>query len=157
MENLSPEWPEIGEDESGVFFTSHDVDFEAGDPDRLIDWIEDTIEAEGHDLSRLDFVFCSDEFLLEINRNHLAHDYYTDIITFPLNDNPILAEIYISIDRVAENAAGLTISFEDELHRVMIHGVLHLCGYDDHEEDDIRIIRKKEEACLKKLAVGSGQ
>ncbi|MBK9104710.1 MAG: rRNA maturation RNase YbeY [Saprospiraceae bacterium] len=135
-----------------MFFTSHDVDFEAGDPDRLIDWIEHAIGAEGHELSRLDFVFCSDEFLLEINRNHLAHDYYTDIITFPLNDNPILAEIYISIDRVAENAAGLTIPFEDELHRVMIHGVLHLCGYDDHEEDDIRVIRKKEEAYMAILA-----
>ncbi|HQW03710.1 MAG TPA: rRNA maturation RNase YbeY, partial [Saprospiraceae bacterium] len=93
-----------------------------------------------------------DEFLLEINRNHLDHDYYTDIITFPLNDNPLIAEIYISIDRVQENATGLNIPFEDELHRVMIHGVLHLCGYDDHEEEDIRVIRKKEEFYLKKLA-----
>lgn len=145
----------MGEDESGVFFTSHDVPFEPADPERLINWIAETIDTEGYELNRLDFVFCSDEFLLEINRNHLAHDYYTDIITFPLNDNPLLAEIYISIDRVTENAAGLIISFEDELHRVIIHGVLHLCGYDDHEEEDIRVIRKKEEECLRKLAVSS--
>lgn len=142
----------MGEDESGVYFTSHEVDYEPADPDRLIDWIADTIDAEGYELNRIDFVFCSDEFLLDINRNHLAHDYYTDIITFPLNDNPLLAELYISIDRVAENAAGLNIPFEDELHRVMIHGVLHLCGYDDHEEEDIRVIRKKEEAYLAILA-----
>ena len=91
----------MGEDESGVFFTSHDVAFEPADPERLINWIAETIDAEGYELNRLDFVFCSDEFLLEINRNHLAHDYYTDIITFPLNDNPLIAEIYISIDRVS--------------------------------------------------------
>ncbi len=152
MENLIPDWPETEEDESGIFFTSNDVAFEPTDPERLIQWILSTVEAEGHELNRLDIVFCSDEFLLEINRNHLDHDYYTDIITFPLNDNPLIAEIYISIDRVQENAAGLTIPFEDELHRVMIHGVLHLCGYDDHDDEDIRIIRKKENAYLKILA-----
>ena len=157
MENLIPDWPETEEDESGIFFTSSDVAFEPADPERLIQWILNTVEAEGYELNRLDIVFCSDEFLLEINRNHLDHDYYTDIITFPLNDNPLIAEIYISIDRVQENAAGLNISFEDELHRVMIHGVLHLCGYDDHEEEDIRMIRKKEEFYLKQLAVSSEQ
>jgi len=157
VENLIPDWPETEEDESGIFFTSNDVAFEPADPQRLIQWILNTVEAEGHELNRLDIVFCSDEFLLEINRNHLDHDYYTDIITFPLNDNPLIAEIYISIDRVQENAAGLNISFEDELHRVMIHGVLHLCGYDDHEEEDIRMIRKKEEFYLKQLAVSSEQ
>lgn len=152
MENLIPDWPETEGDESGIFFTSDDVAFEPTDPERLIQWIHDTVEAEGHELNRLDIVFCSDEFLLEINRTHLDHDYYTDIITFPLNDNPLIAEIYISIDRVQENAAGLNISFENELHRVMIHGVLHLCGYDDHEEDDIRVIRRKEEEYLLILA-----
>ena len=157
MENLIPDWPETEEDESGIFFNSNDVAFEPADPERLIQWILNTVEAESHELNRLDIVFCSDEFLLEINRNHLDHDYYTDIITFPLNDNPLIAEIYISIDRVQENAAGLNISFEDELHRVMIHGVLHLCGYDDHEEEDIRMIRKKEEFYLKQLAVSSEQ
>jgi len=157
VEDLIPDWPDTEEDESGIFFTSHDVDFTPGDPERLIQWITNTIESEGHELNRIDFVFCSDNFLLEINKAHLDHDYFTDIITFPLNDNPLMAEIYISTDRVKENAEGLKIAFEDELHRVMIHGVLHLCGYDDHEEEDIRVIRNKEEACLKKLAVSSEQ
>jgi rRNA maturation RNase YbeY len=155
VEDLIPDWPDTGEDDSGIFFTAHDVDFTPDDPDRLVQWISDAIEAEGYDLNRLDFVFCSDAFLLEINRVHLDHDYFTDIITFPLNENPLMAEIYISTDRVKENAEGLKISFEEELHRVMIHGVLHLCGYDDHEEDDIRVIRKKEEDYLRKLVVRS--
>lgn len=154
MEDLIPDWPETEEDESGIFFTSNDVAFEPADPDRLIQWILNTFDAEGHELNRLNIVFCSDEFLLEINRNHLDHDYYTDIITFPLNDNPLIAEIYISTERVQENAAGLHIPFEDELHRVMIHGVLHLCGYDDHEDSDIIVIRKKEEDYLRILAEG---
>lgn len=143
----------MGEDESGVFFTTHDVDFTPANPEQLIQWISDTVESEGFALNRLDFVFCSDAFLLEINRTHLDHDYFTDIITFPLNDDPLMAEIYISTERVKENAEGLNIPFEEELHRVMIHGVLHLCGYDDHEEDDIRMMRKKEEEWLKKLKV----
>lgn len=151
MEDLIPDWPDTGEEESGVFFTAHDVDFTPDHPEHLIQWITDTIETEGQELHRLDFVFCSDTYLLEINKAHLDHDYYTDIITFPLQDNPLLAEIYISTDRVKENAEGLQIPFEEELHRVMIHGVLHLCGYDDHETDDIEIIRKKEGFYLKKL------
>jgi len=152
---MSQEWPELTEEESGVFFTPHDVDLELSDPDALTLWIVDTIEEEGFELNRLDIVFCSDEFLLEINRTHLDHDYYTDIITFPLNKNPLLAEIYISAERVLENANGLGVSFDDELNRVMIHGVLHLCGYDDHEEEDIKLMRKKEEEYLKKLEVSS--
>jgi rRNA maturation RNase YbeY len=152
VEDLIPDWPDTEENESGIFFTSHDVDFSLDDADRIQEWIHFTVEEEGYALNRLDLIFCSDAFLLEINKAHLDHDYYTDIITFPLNDNPMIAEIYISIDRVRENAEGLNIPFEDELHRVMIHGVLHLCGYDDHEEEDIRVIRKKEEESLKKLA-----
>jgi len=152
VEDLNPDWPETGEDdESGVFFTSHDVEFEPAHPERLVEWILETIESEGQELTRLDIVFCSDAFLLEINQKHLGHDFYTDIITFPLNENPLLAEIYISIDRVKENAQSLHIPFENELHRVMIHGVLHLCGYDDHEEEDIQIIRKKEDFYLGEL------
>ena len=151
MEDLNPEWPDTGEEEFGIFFTVHEVAFELRDPEIFEQWISDCIETEGRSLSRLDFVFCTDPFLLEINRTHLDHDYFTDIITFPLNDDPLIAEIYISIDRVKENASTLGIPFEEELKRVIIHGVLHLCGYDDHEEDDIRIIREKEEEWIRKL------
>jgi rRNA maturation RNase YbeY len=114
-------------------------------------WLTDAIEEEGYELGRIDYIFCSDEFLLDINRTHLQHEDYTDIITFPLEENPIVGEIYISIERVGENALAFNTAFEDELHRVMIHGVLHLCGYDDHEEDDIQEIRAKEEEYLARL------
>lgn len=111
----------------------------------------ETIESEGHTLERIDYIFCSDEFLLKVNRAHLDHDEYTDIITFPLEEDPIVGEIYISIDRVRENADSFGVSFEEELHRVMIHGVLHLCGYDDHEDDDIEEIREKEAFYIGKI------
>jgi probable rRNA maturation factor len=152
VENIDPTaWPETGDDPSGVFFTSHEVSFELQDQDLVREWMIQTANAEAFDLNRLDVVFCSDDFLLEINKTHLNHDYYTDIITFPLHPNPIQAEVYISIDRVKENAAALNIPFTLELHRVIIHGLLHLCGYDDHEEKDIRQIRSKEEFYLKLL------
>lgn len=148
MEDLSGFWPEPEETETGIFYTCHDVDLEINDPDRWSRWIQQAIDSEGYELTRIDYIFCSDAFLLEVNQTHLNHDTYTDIITFPLNDNPIIAEIYVSIERVKENAESLSIPFEQELQRVMIHGILHLCGYDDHEEDDIARIRQKEEAYL---------
>jgi rRNA maturation RNase YbeY len=149
VEDLNPAWPETGGEESGIFFTTHEVDFEIPEHEHLHTWIRQTVEAEGGELNRIDFVFCSDPFLLEMNRVHLGHDTYTDIITFPLNTNPLMAEIYISVDRVNENATQLHIPFDEELRRVMIHGVLHLLGYDDHAEEDIRIIREKEASYLK--------
>lgn len=151
MEDLIPDWPDTGEEEAGIFFTSHDEEFALSDEDRVAAWVADAIAAEGLELHRLDFVFCSDAFLLDINIRHLSHDFYTDIITFPLNEDPLIAEIYISIDRVRDNAKSLNIPFETELYRVIIHGVLHLCGYDDHEEDDIQLIRMKEEEYIRKI------
>ena len=149
MENIIvPSWPGIHRENPSVFFTSHEIDFDLIDPERNVVWLTGAIEEEGFELGRIDFIFCSDEFLLDINRTHLRHDDYTDIITFPLEENPIVGEIYISIERVRENAFAFDTPFEDELHRVMIHGVLHLCGYDDHEEDDIEEIRAKEEEYL---------
>lgn len=150
MEDIDPFWPEA-DDDSGIFFTCHDVDLDIPDHDAWSAWIQETIRDEGYEMARIDYIFCSDEFLLEVNRTHLDHDFYTDIITFPLNANPIMAEIYISVDRVRENAAAYAASFQDELLRVIIHGILHLCGYDDHDEDDIALIRKKEEYYLKKV------
>jgi rRNA maturation RNase YbeY len=148
VEDLTPDWPDTEEAPTGIFFTCHDVHVDLSAADTWMAWITGTISAEGYSLARIDYIFCSDAFLLEVNQTHLGHDDYTDIITFPLNTDPILAEIYISIDRVKENAQQHGISFEEELHRVMIHGVLHLCGYDDHEEEDIALMRKKENEYL---------
>lgn len=149
MENIVPSWPGIHRHEPSVNFASHNIDFKLKAEKRITAWVIETIEAEGYELDRIDFIFCSDDFLLDINRTHLHHDEYTDIITFPLEENPITGEIYISVDRVKENAASFQTSFDNELRRVMIHGVLHLCGYDDHEEGEIEEIREKEDKYLR--------
>ena len=102
-------------------------------------------------LDSLSYVFCSDEYLLKINREFLNHDFYTDIITFDLSETQVgvIGEIYISLDRVKENAAGLGISFSEELLRVLFHGALHLCGYRDKKKAEIMEMRKKEEQYLR--------
>ena len=148
MENIVPSWPGIHKEESGIKFTSHLIDFILDDEEAHIDWISDCIAAEGFAIGNVDYIFCSDEFLHEMNRKHLKHDSYTDIITFPYEEDPVTGEIFISIDRVTENAKTFKTSFDNELRRVMIHGVLHLCGYDDHKKSDIEEIREKEELYL---------
>jgi probable rRNA maturation factor len=96
-------------------------------------------------LKRLDYVFCSDELLLNINQEFLKHDYYTDIITFNLSETKdVQGEIYVSIDRVKENAASNNIFFKEELARVLFHGALHLCGYKDKKKEETSLMRKKE-------------
>jgi probable rRNA maturation factor len=114
-------------------------------------FIVSLFQAEGKRLSTLDYVFCSDEYLLDINREHLQHDYYTDIITFELSDTPsiISGEIYISVPRVKENAVTHNSSFGLELLRVIFHGALHLCGYRDKKKSEITIMRQKEEEYLR--------
>ena len=140
-----PSWPGIHSDEEGINFTSHQIDFTLPDAKQHRAWLMNAVDAEGFQLQRVDYIFCSDDYLLDINKSYLVHDFYTDIITFPFEEDPILGEIYISIERVKENAESFDTPFEDELRRVMIHGILHLCGYDDHEEPDIEEMRNKED------------
>ena len=101
-------------------------------------------------LESLTYIFCSDQYLLEINRQYLNHDYYTDIITFNLAQDPKLVsgEIYISIDRVRDNAQNFNTSFKQELHRVIFHGALHLCGYKDKTPKEEKLMREKENKYL---------
>ena len=103
-------------------------------------------------LGEVNYIFCSDKYLLDINRQYLQHDFFTDIITFNLADKggPILGEIYISIDRVRENARDHSVSFQQEIHRVIFHGILHLCGYNDKTKDQIKKMRAREDYYLKK-------
>lgn len=104
---------------------------------------------EGYKAGDINYIFCSDAYLLEINTLHLQHDYYTDIITFNYSELPTInSDIYISTDRVFENAQSLNIPFETELMRVMIHGLLHLCGYKDKTPDEQLQMRAKEEYYL---------
>jgi len=114
-------------------------------------WLETVVQEETKTISNISFTICSDEFLLQINKEHLSHDYYTDIITFPYSYEPIESDIYISIDRVADNAKEYGVSTQRELARVFVHGVLHMCGYDDHAEEDKKLMREKEDYYLEKL------
>jgi probable rRNA maturation factor len=101
-------------------------------------------------LSSLTYIFCSDDYLLDINRRHLQHDYYTDIISFELSGagKPVVGEIYISIDRVRDNALQLNEAFKRELHRVIFHGALHLCGFRDKTDKESQLMRKMEDKYL---------
>ena len=116
-------------------------------------WIEMVAQSYNKSVGELYYYFCSDEKLLEINRDRLGHDFYTDIVTFPLTDceTVLSSEFCISVERIAENAVTFGRSYENELHRVIIHGVLHLIGFDDHTEEDEKRMREKEEEALKLL------
>ena len=105
---------------------------------------------EKRKLTHLTYIFCSDEYLLQINKEYLQHNYYTDIITFDLseNNNQVRGEVYISIDRVRENAETFETTFQKELLRVIFHGALHLCGYKDKTEKDGKLMRKAEDKYL---------
>ena len=110
------------------------------------------VQLEDKECGPINLIFCDDEKILEVNKEYLAHDYYTDIITFDYSLNQIISgDLFISIDRVIENADMFSKSFENELMRVVFHGVLHLCGYNDKSEEEISVMRSKEEYYLTQL------
>ncbi|MEM7039374.1 MAG: rRNA maturation RNase YbeY [Bacteroidota bacterium] len=133
-----------------IDFFSEGVEFEISHQSELISWIDETVSRYNRRIDQINFIFVSDEHLLSINREHLDHDTYTDIITFPLHGPglEIMGDIFISVDRVQENANDFGIEFRDELHRVMIHGVLHMAGEDDKGEDAKLAMRKAEDLAL---------
>lgn len=136
-----------------IRFSTLDVEMPHIDPMRDKAWIEAVAEKHGKTIGELYYYFCSDDKLLEINRERLGHDFYTDIVTFPLTDceTVLSSEFCISTDRIKENAESFGRSYESELHRVIIHGVLHLIGFDDLTEEDEKEMREKEEESLKLL------
>ena len=113
------------------------------------------IREEGRVVENVNVIFCTDQYLLDINRDYLNHDNLTDIITFEISSplSPIVSDIYISIDRVTENAATFKVSFDEELLRVLFHGVLHLCGYNDKSKVEIATMRNMEQSWLNKYFV----
>ena len=135
-----------------IHFFSEETNFKPKTLTGLRLWINKTIESENHQLKELNFIFCSDKYLLKINQEYLNHDTYTDIITFDNSEvnMEIFGDIYISIDRVKENAKTYKTTFIDELHRVIIHGTLHLLGYTDKSKRDKELMTLKEDAYLKK-------
>lgn len=136
-----------------IIYNIEDIDFQLPSEAPLSIWIEKTIQSEGKKLGNVSYIFCSDDYLHEMNVEYLAHDTLTDVITFPYNRNPIEGDIFISIDRVRDNAQDLGVSFDIELHRVMIHGVLHLCGYKDETDEEEALMRQKEDEYLAQLNI----
>lgn len=113
-------------------------------------WIKQVISIEGKRVGDISFIFCSDEYLLDVNRKYLNHDYYTDIITFDNVEGIVInGDIFISVDRVKENSKVFETSFDDEVHRILIHGVLHLLGYKDKTKKDKLLMTEKEDFYLK--------
>ena len=133
-----------------IRFQTIDVDMPAIDYDEAKLWIADVVKRHGKSVGELYYYFCSDDKLLEINQQRLGHDFYTDIVTFPLTDceTVISSEFCLSLDRIAENAQTFGRTYESELHRVIIHGVLHLIGFDDLSDEDEKMMRLKEEESL---------
>jgi rRNA maturation RNase YbeY len=116
------------------------------------DWLSEVCVLEDRILREVSVVFVSDEGLLEMNKEYLMHDYYTDIITFDYcEEDDVIGDLFISVDRVKENAHDHKATFDQEMSRVLVHGVLHLCGYGDKSEDEERTIREKENFYLNKL------
>lgn len=131
-----------------------ETDFKLQNRTELITWISDVITSEGFELGELLYVFCDDEYLHKLNVEFLDHDTLTDILSFDYKvGKQINGEVFISVERVADNAKDYKTDFIDELHRVMIHGVLHFCGIKDKTDDEERMMRIKENEALKKLAI----
>ena len=120
--------------------------------DSITETLPVLVSFESRELGDITLIFCTDEELLAINKEHLDHDYYTDIITFNYNNESIISgDLFISMDRIKDNATQLGVSMEEELHRVCYHGVLHLVGYNDKTDQEIEVMRAKENFYLNKL------
>ncbi len=117
--------------------------------DTLCNWISKVVELEGKEMSDIALIFCNDEYLLKVNQDFLEHDFYTDIITFDYcSDNLISGDLFVSVERVIDNAQEYNVTFQQELHRVIVHGILHLCGYMDKTPEEETVMRQKESDAL---------
>lgn len=138
-----------------IYFQTEDISFHLKNKNLLKRWIKTVITGKKRETGDITFIFCTDTYLLNINQNYLKHDTYTDIITFDYSKDskqlPVSGDIFISIERVKENAAHYATNFEDELHRILIHGVLHLLGYLDKTKVAKAEMTKQEDTCLKLL------
>jgi probable rRNA maturation factor len=132
-----------------IHYHNEDHPYKISDKLKIRNWVKKIVELEKKSLGTINYIFVSDEYLLKLNNESLKHDYYTDIITFDYTENSMISgDLFISIDRVIDNAKQLNVLFIDELHRVMIHGVLHLCGYGDKSSKEEKIMRSKEDFSL---------
>lgn len=147
-ERVEP-WPDLPED-PGFHFHQEDIALELPDQARTAQWLGSVISEEGLEPGEVNIIFCSDDFLLDLNQRFLQHDTLTDIITFPYEGERVGGDIFISAERVKENAVEFGVAVEDELDRVMVHGVLHLCGYEDDDLERKARMRSREDHYLGK-------
>ncbi|TGV00768.1 rRNA maturation RNase YbeY [Flavivirga rizhaonensis] len=132
---------------------NYETDFSLNNKDQISSWILNTIYEETYKLEEINYVFCDDEYLHKLNVEFLNHDTLTDIISFDYSIGKLIqGDIFISIERVEDNAKDFSVSFEEELHRVIIHGILHYCGYKDKTDADAKVMREKENYYIKQLA-----
>ena len=135
-----------------VFFHNEDVDFPFHQKNKKKRWLKDVIEHLDFKLGNISVIFCSDDYLLSLNIKHLNHNYYTDVITFNYCSNETISgDIFVSVDRVRAFSIDTNTPFLSEINRVIVHGVLHLCGFDDKKPDEILKMRKLEDLYLTKL------
>tara|TARA_R110002126_G_scaffold84694_2_gene205721 strand:+ start:1466 stop:1876 length:411 start_codon:yes stop_codon:yes gene_type:complete len=131
---------------------NYETEFKLDSEDYISKWITDAIISEKHKLEEINYVFCDDEYLHKLNVEFLKHDTLTDIISFDYSVGKIIqGDIFISVERVVENAKEFKASFDEELQRVIIHGILHYCGYKDKTDDDAKVMREKENYYLSQL------
>ena len=132
-----------------IYFSTENIDFELENEPKVKKWILAVVSAQGKRVGNLNYLFCDDAYLINVNRTYLNHDTYTDIITFDyVEGNVVSGDIMISVERVRENAGLFNSSFEQELRRVIIHGVLHLLGQADKSDEDAAEMRRKEDSAL---------
>lgn len=135
-----------------ITYHKEEIEFQLPDEVQLSDWLEDIASTMDKKITQITYIFCSDEYLLNINKEYLNHDYYTDIITFPYKQGKeIESDIFISIDRIEENATTFESFFERELLRVMAHGLLHLMGFKDKTDEDKIEMTEKEDWAIEKF------
>lgn len=135
---------------SSINFFSEEIDFELTSESSFEHWVDKIATENKASIENLNYIFCNDSYLLKVNQEYLDHDYYTDIISFPYSEfpDPLEGDIFISVDRVRENAKDNGVQFDNELKRVMAHGILHFLGYKDKSESEAAIMRKKEEEMI---------
>lgn len=135
---------------------NYETDFELSDESLYARWISQVISSEQKQEGEINYIFCDDDYLIEINLQYLDHDTLTDIISFDYSEGIILqGDIFISVERVADNADDFDVPFAEELKRVMAHGVLHYCGYKDKSEADEDLMRQKEEEKMQLFPSGN--
>ena len=148
-----PAFPTDGPEDSdpGIFFHFEDISFDFPSETTVSEWLTAVAENEGKPLGEVSYIFCTDEYLHKINLEHLAHDDLTDVITFPYSEKKIEGDVFISAERVRENAASLGVTFMHEVCRVMVHGLLHLVGHSDKTAELRAEMTEKEDFYLKRL------